>query len=178
MWRFRYDNASMDKNDTIDFLGGACMLKATPTCGAGNYAECETSAGLRLPGRDVQKMISGKYKLRIVWDLKDGPRRLRRDQDRLLRARTARGNSRARAQPRVEGAHRIGIARSQGLRRGPAEGGVSPDPQGQEFRAGDLSHRSWGTRHLAQEGSDVQVTSPRLRLFRFTHLGASGRHRT
>ncbi|MGT2437044.1 winged helix-turn-helix transcriptional regulator [Bradyrhizobium betae] len=27
------------------------------------------------PVAAFQKMISGKYKLRIVWDLKDGPRR-------------------------------------------------------------------------------------------------------
>ena len=27
------------------------------------------------PVAAFQKLISGKYKLRIVWDLKDGPRR-------------------------------------------------------------------------------------------------------
>ena len=45
--------------------------KAAPACG------CPVAA--------FQKMISGKYKLRIVWDLKDGPRRYGEIRTGLLR---------------------------------------------------------------------------------------------
>jgi len=54
--------------------------------GEGCDGEHENSAGLRLPGGGVQKMISGKYKLRIVWDLKDGPRRYGRNPYRPVAA--------------------------------------------------------------------------------------------
>ena len=46
-------------------------MKAAPACG------CPVAA--------FQKMISGKYKLRIVWDLKDGPRRYGEIRTGLLR---------------------------------------------------------------------------------------------
>jgi DNA-binding HxlR family transcriptional regulator len=45
--------------------------KSAPACG------CPVAA--------FQKMISGKYKLRIVWDLKDGPRRYGEIRTGLLR---------------------------------------------------------------------------------------------
>ena len=47
------------------------MAKSAQTCG------CPVAA--------FQKMISGKYKLRIVWDLKDGPRRYGEIRTGLLR---------------------------------------------------------------------------------------------
>jgi DNA-binding HxlR family transcriptional regulator len=37
------------------------------------------------PVAAFQKMISGKYKLRIIWDLKDGPRRHSEIRSGLLR---------------------------------------------------------------------------------------------
>jgi DNA-binding HxlR family transcriptional regulator len=40
------------------------------------------------PVAAFQKMISGKYKLRIVWDLKDGPRRYGEIRSGLLRGST------------------------------------------------------------------------------------------
>ena len=39
----------------------------------------------RCPVTAFQKMISGKYKLRIMWDLKDGPRRYSEIRTGLLR---------------------------------------------------------------------------------------------
>src|ERR1700746_3769189 len=42
-------------------------------------------AGGACPVAAFQKLISGKYKLRIVWDLKDGPRRYGEIRTGLLR---------------------------------------------------------------------------------------------
>jgi len=39
----------------------------------------------RCPVAAFQKLISGKYKLRIIWDLKDGPRRYGEIRNGLLR---------------------------------------------------------------------------------------------
>jgi len=59
------------RDETV-FGGGDTMAKAkTLACG------CPVAA--------FQKMISGKYKLRIVWDLKDGPRRYGEIRTGLLR---------------------------------------------------------------------------------------------
>jgi hypothetical protein len=41
--------------------------------------------GHRCPVAAFQKLISGKYKLRIMWDLKDGPRRYGEIRSGLLR---------------------------------------------------------------------------------------------
>ncbi|MBB4374067.1 DNA-binding HxlR family transcriptional regulator [Bradyrhizobium sp. cir1] len=45
----------------------------------------KTSPARACPVAAFQKMISGKYKLRIVWDLKDGPRRYGEIRSGLLR---------------------------------------------------------------------------------------------
>ena len=41
-----------------------------------------------------QAMISGKYKVRILWDLKDGPRRYRKSGLAFCGARLGHGKSR------------------------------------------------------------------------------------
>lgn len=51
----------MDKNDTMTTMKHSCPVTA------------------------FQKLISGKYKLRIVWDLKDGPLRYSEIRSGLLR---------------------------------------------------------------------------------------------
>ncbi len=48
-------------------------------------AKARTSPACGCPVAAFQKMISGKYKLRIVWDLKDGPRRYGEIRTGLLR---------------------------------------------------------------------------------------------
>jgi DNA-binding HxlR family transcriptional regulator len=48
-------------------------------------AKARTAPACGCPVAAFQKMISGKYKLRIVWDLKDGPRRYGEIRTGLLR---------------------------------------------------------------------------------------------
>src|SRR5256885_13951273 len=96
--------------------------KSAPACG------CPVAA--------FQKMISGKYKLRIVWDLKDGPLRYG-DRPVAWLGRQRRDRA-AGAEPRIEGADRERIDRPQGLWRRSAQGRVPPDAQGQEFRSRDI----------------------------------------
>jgi DNA-binding HxlR family transcriptional regulator len=68
----------MDKNDTVTVSrsAGKTMAKAK----AGTPRSCPVAA--------FQRMISGKYKLRIVWDLKDGPLRYSEIRSGLLRGLT------------------------------------------------------------------------------------------
>src|ERR1700738_2088129 len=48
-------------------------------------AKAKSALTCRCPVAAFQKMISGKYKLRIVWDLKDGPKRYGEIRTGLLR---------------------------------------------------------------------------------------------
>jgi DNA-binding HxlR family transcriptional regulator len=46
---------------------------------------CQKAKAVRLPVYGFQKIISGKYKLRILWDLQKGPRRYGEIRQGLLR---------------------------------------------------------------------------------------------
>src|SRR5258706_15188381 len=77
----------MDKTATIDFLATDRILESRSKCVAGGDAMAKAKSALTCgcPVAAFQKMISGKYKLRIVWDLKDGPRRYGEIRTGLLR---------------------------------------------------------------------------------------------
>src|SRR6476469_11025326 len=77
----------MDKNDTIDFLAPDRILESHSKSVAGGNAMAKAKSALTCgcPVAAFQKMISGKYKLRIVCDLKDGPKRYGEIRTGLLR---------------------------------------------------------------------------------------------
>jgi DNA-binding HxlR family transcriptional regulator len=103
------------------------------------------------PVAAFQKMISGKYKLRIVWDLKDGPRRYGEIRTGLLRG--AEGS--AEIAPRVLSRELKALAGSGLIDR--RDYGVVPPKveyrltrKGRSFVPVIAAIRDWGTRHLAQ----------------------------
>jgi DNA-binding HxlR family transcriptional regulator len=111
--------------------------KSAPACG------CPVAA--------FQKMISGKYKLRIVWDLKDGPRRYAEIRTGLLRG--AEGS--AEIAPRVLSRELKALAGSGLIDR--RDYGVVPPKveyrltrKGRSFVPVIAAIRDWGTRHLTQ----------------------------
>src|SRR6266853_5699907 len=77
----------MDKNDTMDFLAPAGILdsQGKRVAGGDGMAKAKSALTCGCPVAAFQKLISGKYKLRIVWDLKDGPRRYGEIKTGLLR---------------------------------------------------------------------------------------------
>ena len=115
------------------------MAKArTPACG------CPVAA--------FQKMISGKYKLRIVWDLKDGPLRYGEIRSGLLRGSV--GSSEI--TPRVLSRELKELADSGLIDR--KDYGVVPPkveyrltPAGRSFIPVIAEIRKWGARHLGGE---------------------------
>jgi DNA-binding HxlR family transcriptional regulator len=100
-----------------------------------------------------QKMISGKYKLRIVWDLKDGPKRYGEIRTGLLRGLA--GSSEI--APRVLSRELKALAES-GLIERRDFGEVPPKVEyrltrkGRSFVPVISAIRSWGARHLAEAG--------------------------
>src|SRR3984957_7433888 len=112
--------------------------KLAPACG------CPVAA--------FQKMISGKYKLRIVWDLQDGPRRYGEIRTGLLRGSIGT----AEITPRVL-SRELKALTGQGLIDRRDYGVVPPKVEyrltrkGRSFVPVIAAIRDWGARHLAQD---------------------------
>src|SRR3979490_5916 len=103
------------------------------------------------PVAAFQKLISGKYKLRIVWDLQDGPRRYSEIRSGLLRG----ADGLAEIAPRVLSRELKALAQSGLIDR--KDFGVVPPKveyrltrKGKSFVPVIAAIRDWGTRHLAQ----------------------------
>jgi DNA-binding HxlR family transcriptional regulator len=112
--------------------------------------------GHRCPVAAFQKLISGKYKLRIMWDLKDGPRRYGEIRSGLLRGLAGS----AEIAPRVLSRELKALAAS-GLIDREDFGTVPPKVEyrltrkGQSFIPVVDAIRGWGARHLAREAEEL-----------------------
>ena len=114
--------------------------KSTMTCGC--------------PVEAFQKMISGKYKLRIMWDLKDGPLRYGEIRSGLLRG----SDGTQEIAPRVLSRELKALAHTGLIDR--KDYGVVPPKveyrltrKGQSFIPIIAAIRKWGTRHLSRAGN-------------------------
>jgi DNA-binding HxlR family transcriptional regulator len=121
-------------------------MKPAPACG------CPVAA--------FQKMISGKYKLRIVWDLKDGPRRYGEIRTGLLRGSV--GSSEV--TPRVLSRELKALTESGLIDR--KDFGVVPPKveyrltrKGKSFVPVIAAIKDWGTRHLAQANAGEMIAA-------------------
>jgi DNA-binding HxlR family transcriptional regulator len=121
-------------------------MKTVPACG------CPVAA--------FQKMISGKYKLRIVWDLKDGPRRYGEIRTGLLRG--SEGSSQI--APRVLSRELKALTESGLIDR--KDFGVVPPKveyrltrKGKSFVPVIAAIRDWGTRHLAEGHASEMIAA-------------------
>jgi DNA-binding HxlR family transcriptional regulator len=112
----------------------------------------------RCPVAAFQKMISGKYKLRILWDLKDGPLRYGEIRSSLLRG----ADGSAAIAPRVLSRELKALAQS-GLIARKDYGMVPPKveyrltPTGRSFVPVIGEIRKWGERHLG--GANLRLAS-------------------
>jgi DNA-binding HxlR family transcriptional regulator len=131
--------ASMDKNDTV----------MHPTIASETVPKVKATSGRSCPVAAFQKMISGKYKLRIIWDLKDGPLRYGQIRSGLLRG--AAGTQEI--APRVLSRELKALAES-GLVDRKDYGIVPPKVEyrltakGRSFVPVVAAIRDWGERHL------------------------------
>ena len=99
-----------------------------------------------------QKMITGKYKLRIVWDLQDGPRRYGEIRTGLLRGSAGSPE----IAPRVLSRELKALTTSGLIQR--KDFGVVPPKveyrltaKGRSFVPVIAAIRNWGSRHLGQD---------------------------
>src|ERR1043166_5111002 len=112
------------------------------------------------PVAAFQKMISGKYKLRIVWDLKDGPLRYSEIRTGLLRG----ADGSAEIPPRVLSRELKALTESGLIDR--KDFGVVPPKveyrltrKGKTFIPVIAAIRNWGLRHLGQTGESLPVAA-------------------
>ena len=114
----------------------------------------KSTARCSCPVAAFQKLISGKYKLRIVWDLQDGPRRYGEIRSGLLRGL----DGSAEIAPRVLSRELKALTES-GLIERKDFGEVPPKVEyrltrkGKSFVPVIAAIRDWGGRHLADTGS-------------------------
>jgi DNA-binding HxlR family transcriptional regulator len=128
-------------------IGDHIMANATsaPACG------CPVAA--------FQKMISGKYKLRIVWDLQHGPRRYGELRTGLLRG----SDGTSEIAPRVL-SRELKALTETGLIDRKDYGVVPPKVEyrltrkGKSFIPVIAAIRNWGARHLG-EASTVEIVA-------------------
>jgi DNA-binding HxlR family transcriptional regulator len=106
----------------------------------------------RCPVAAFQKLISGKYKLRLLWDLQDGPRRYGELRSGLLRG----ADGAAQIAPRVLSRELKALAASGLIVR--KDYGVVPPkveyrltPMGKSFIPVIAEIRKWGARYLGGE---------------------------
>ena len=115
-------------------------------------ASVKMAPGCGCPVAAFQKLISGKYKLRIVWDLKDGPRRYGEIRTGLLRG--AQGS--AEVAPRVLSRELKALTEAGLIDR--RDYGVVPPKveyrltrKGKSFVPVIAAIKNWGARHLEGE---------------------------
>jgi DNA-binding HxlR family transcriptional regulator len=125
----------MDKNDTMGAMMHRCPVAA------------------------FQKLISGKYKLRIVWDLQEGPRRYSEIRSGLLRGLA----DSPPVAPRVLSRELKALVQSGLIER--KDYGVVPPKveyrltrKGRSFLPVIAAIRNWGARHL-DPGKDQRLAA-------------------
>jgi DNA-binding HxlR family transcriptional regulator len=97
------------------------------------------------PVTAFQKMISGKYKLRIVWDLKDGPLRYGEIRTGLLRGSDGSSEIAPRVLSReLKALTETGLIDRKDYGVVPPKDRISPDPQGQELCSRHRRHPRLG----------------------------------
>jgi DNA-binding HxlR family transcriptional regulator len=121
-------------------------------------AKSESALACGCPVAAFQKMIGGKYKLRIVWDLKDGPLRYSEIRNGLLRGLEGSPE----IAPRVLSRELKALAESGLIDR--KDFGVVPPGveyrltrKGKSFVPVVAAIRNWGMRHLASSPSTGSI---------------------
>jgi DNA-binding HxlR family transcriptional regulator len=128
--------------------------------GGDDVAKAKSAPACGCPVAAFQKMVSGKYKLRIVWDLQDGPRRYGEIRSGLLRG----SSGTSEIAPRVLSRELKALTESGLIDR--KDYGVVPPKveyrltrKGRSFVPVIAAIRNWGARHLAQANAVEEMVA-------------------
>jgi len=110
------------------------------------------------PVAAFQKMISGKYKLRIVWDLKDGPRRYGEIRTGLLRGFDGSSEIAPRVLSReLKALVQFGLIDRKDYGIVPPKVEYRLTRKGRSFLPVIAAIRQWGERHLGEAAPGAAV---------------------
>jgi DNA-binding HxlR family transcriptional regulator len=144
----------------MDFLKSAGILQGRTSRERATMPKPKSPPVCGCPVAAFQKMISGKYKLRIVWDLKNGPLRYGEIRTGLLRG----SDGSAEIAPRVL-SRELKALTETGLIDRKDYGVVPPKVEyrltrkGKSFVPVIAVIKDWGTRHLSQAGAAEMVAA-------------------
>jgi DNA-binding HxlR family transcriptional regulator len=112
------------------------------------------------PVAAFQKMISGKYKLRIVWDLQDGPKRYGEIRTGLLRGSIGTSEIAPRVLSReLKSLTETGLIERKDFGVVPPKVEYRLTRKGRSFVPVIAAIRDWGGRHLAQADTAAMVAA-------------------
>jgi DNA-binding HxlR family transcriptional regulator len=118
------------------------------------------SASCGCPVAAFQKVISGKYKLRIVWDLQDGPKRYGEIRTGLLRGAIGSSEIAPRVLSReLKALTETGLIERKDFGEVPPKVEYRLTRKGKSFVPVIAAIRDWGARHLAQPDSIEMVAA-------------------
>src|SRR5258705_2602027 len=152
----------MDKKDTRAPLAPAGILESRSKRVAGGDAMAKAKSALTCgcPVAAFQKMISGKYKLRIVWDLKDGPRRYGEIRTGLLRGSDGSSEIEAPVSSRqLKALTESGLIDRRDYRVVAPKVEYRLTRKGKSFVPVIAAIRNWGARHLAASDTVEMVAA-------------------
>jgi DNA-binding HxlR family transcriptional regulator len=155
------DKASMDKNDSMDVDDRLGILKRSRNAVAKEPAimsNVNPAPTCGCPVAAFQKMISGKYKLRIVWDLQHGPKRYGEIRIGLLRGADGSRDIAPRVLSRELKALTVsGLIDRKDFGMVPPKVEYRLTRKGRSFIPVISAIRNWGARHLAEAGSGQTI---------------------
>ena len=125
----------------------------------------KAESGCGCPVMAFQKIVSGKYKLRILWDLKDGPLRYGEIRTGLLRGQVGSAVVAPRVLSReLKALVQFGLIGRKDFQVVPPKVEYRLTPLGQSFIPVVASIRGWGLRHLRPALAAASTAArPRLR---------------
>ena len=152
--------ASTDIFDTVDIRGADGILARHGASAGFAMSQERRSALTGCPVAAFQKLVSGKYKLRIVWDLKDGPLRYGEIRSGLLRGLVGSKEIAPRVLSReLKALARFGLIERRDYGVVPPRVDYRLTRKGRSFVPVIAAMRDWGHRHL----DDAVHAAPPLR---------------
>jgi DNA-binding HxlR family transcriptional regulator len=132
-----------------------------PSYREGAMASSRATTACGCPVTAFQKMISGKYKLRIVWDLKDGPLRYGEVRRGLLRGADGTREIAPRVLSReLKALTHTGLIERRDFGLVPPKVEYRLTRKGRSFIPVIAAIRKWGTSHLGRGGSGSAEVGP------------------
>ncbi len=158
-----YNLASRDKNDTMDVVEHCVTRFGRNAQRRNEMSTAQQTASARkrfgCPVDGFQQIMSGKYKLRIIWDLQNGSRRYGEIKKGLLRGASGSGNISPRVLSReLKSLANLGLIERTEYQVVPPKVEYSLTDVGQSLIPVIGVMHEWGVTHLLRETAETDTS--------------------